>query len=155
MGSDTLVFTAAQNFMRILPEWRPILCRGILESGELIFPLILALFFLWKTIYRARLVDSCIRARGIPLASCCRCCWIPQGETVLHLFIHSDIATRYGNVLVISFDFHFSSRQFFRLFTLGWKCWLNRLSLTYVVLDLQRNLGGDGSFHAPGDLNLT
>lgn len=55
--------------------------------------------FLWKLVRQAVPVDNRLRAKGIQLASRCRCCSGGAMKTINHLFLHSDIAKALGNVL--------------------------------------------------------
>lgn len=49
--------------------------------------------FLWRLIRHALHVDNKIQAKGILLASLCRCCQEHHVETLVHLFLQSEIAT--------------------------------------------------------------
>lgn len=48
--------------------------------------------FLWKMVRHALPVDSRIQTRGIVLVSKCRCCQVAASETLVHLFIQSEVA---------------------------------------------------------------
>lgn len=48
--------------------------------------------FLWKLLKHALPVDTRVQSRGIYLASGCRCCRDRSEESLVHLFIYSDIA---------------------------------------------------------------
>lgn len=48
--------------------------------------------FLWKLMRHAIPVDTRIVSNGVQLASKCRCCSEVAEESIMHLFIHSEIA---------------------------------------------------------------
>ncbi|XP_012855085.1 PREDICTED: uncharacterized protein LOC105974516 [Erythranthe guttata] len=50
--------------------------------------------FLWKGFHLALPVDDRIIQKGIPIASKCNCCLVPRSESIQHLLLSSDCATK-------------------------------------------------------------
>ncbi|XP_012848325.1 PREDICTED: uncharacterized protein LOC105968242 [Erythranthe guttata] len=50
--------------------------------------------FLWKGSHHALPVDDRIIQKGIPIASKCNCCLVPRSESIQHLLLSSDCATK-------------------------------------------------------------
>ncbi|XP_060183374.1 uncharacterized protein LOC132613382 [Lycium barbarum] len=49
-------------------------------------------FFLWIVWHRKLPVDDVLAFMGINLASICRCCMVPQQETMIHMFLTGEFA---------------------------------------------------------------
>lgn len=65
--------------------------------------------FLWKLSRHAIPVDCRVRTQGIQLVSRCRCCKHPQEETLIHLFMKSDMVVEvwrcFGMIYKLPYSF--------------------------------------------------
>lgn len=87
--------------------------------------------FLWKILRHALPVDTRVQSRGIQVVSGCRCCTARSEESIVHLFLSSQVSRQVWNYFAKTFHLPSGYNSILQVLNILREIWVARCKATY------------------------